>query len=113
MEKLNPHFATLLTLGMWLIAACTPTPEKNTTVYIIGDGANGTNPYSTSSGAPTNWKCSVPVGQYQIESIDAQFDIIMVKNCWISNKNKNVSRRSPAVTRTPYPTPNVWIKGTP
>ncbi len=113
MEKLNPRLAALLSLGILFIGACTPTPEKKSTVYISGNGANGTNPYSTSSAAPIDWKCSVPAGQYQIEDVDPNFDIIMVKNCWINRNNKNVSRKAPASTRTPYPTPNVWIRGTP
>ncbi|MEK7597723.1 MAG: hypothetical protein AAB441_03720 [Patescibacteria group bacterium] len=113
MEKLNPRLAALFTLGIWFIAACTPMPERDSTVYISEKGARGTNPFSTSSGAPSSWKCSVPPGQYQVEDVDPKFDIIMVKNCWINRKSRNVSHKAPASTRTPYPTPNVWVRGNP
>ena len=96
-----------------LLAACGGEIKSGGKVWITGDGANGTNPYSTNSAAPSDLKCQVPAVEYQIEDVDVQFDIIKVENCWLSASNRNVRTKAPSPTSTPFPTPSVFVTAAP
>lgn len=112
MEKLRILPRALIVLGLLAQAACTVI-NRSDIVYITGNGAHGTNPYSESAAAPQDWKCQIPPGQNVVDDVDPRLDIVEIDGCWIRADNSNLSLTPPTPTKTAFPTPNVWITVTP
>ena len=107
---IKPKHIGLLAIISTLVLVAVYGAEVNAgdTVYITGQGAHGTYPYSNNPSHPPSWDCTVKAGQWQVQKADPDLSIIEVNGCWINVNNVDLSVKPPESTQPPLPTADIW-----